>query len=844
MIVQWLGEDFGALFRRDPRARVALWYDVKGEFKGLLDRLENELSKDDIALVVLDPAQAHGPLWVKWACEVGPAAGQKVVIWLPYTRESLSTRPTDALRLDCLLEYRYSGLEWLIEGKTPTLFRFLKSHMVPLPSKRSEQDALWRGDEKSLLVKYALANLDREETFWRSRPLSADLIRDSIVGNVEERLLRFLSDPDAEARHLQDTGIADEFATQVEGRYGNRPDLQEDPSGWARDFSEKLILLEVYAATGEPADFPYELRLPESALRAQWEELLPRWMRHLDYVEAFTKYARMIDPQLALRDWAHNQEGLPQSLPSLARARWERFVDELATIDSRRKLQQKLHNSLAMVRQESRGFWAKFADDLPGWKLTLSLEKQIAGIEKVEKDLEHYGKPAEFVTAYVNDWHKIDLQHWRILVESWKSEHLETLARIAERFYRSYLEQVSQRFYESFADNPTWPPENCRPVRELAESLYREPTGRRAIVVVDALRFDLATELASHFEEACLEGFVANVPTETFVGMTSLIPGLDIQAEISKAGVKLISQKAGGDLVYRVYRWKLLKDIGARPLTTDENDDCDDLYTVRDLPKAPDNLPQLLVLFDRGVDSLGHPAGYDVCEHFQNVLDRLKRTIEKLHQWGYTDVHVVTDHGFVLLKDASKLPTIQAPNAERVSARYAFLKRNVGDMPGAVTFPLDPQWLVRLAPGLQSFSKAEGFFHGGATLQEVVIPHIHFEFTLPAQRLRVEASVAEKVIYGQTVVVRVAPTAPRMVDLFGVEPVTVRVFLGASGSPRSRERIVQFSSMEDPPQQVTLFLNREPPTLKGDRIPVQVIDSATDESYAQGLFVEAGRDLE
>ncbi|MFC2108259.1 PglZ domain-containing protein [Candidatus Bipolaricaulota bacterium] len=845
MILQWLCEDFEALFRRDPRGRVILWCDAKSEFRGLLDRLENKLSMAGISLLLLDPAEGHGPLWVKWASEVGPAADRKVVIWLPYLRESLSTRPANGLRLECLLEYRYSGLEWLIEGKTPTLFGFLKNHKVPLPSKRSEQDALWRGDADSLLVKYTLANLEQDEAFWTSRSLSADAIRDSIVGDVDERLLSFLSDPEGEARYLQSTGIATEFASQVEARYGTRPDVQGDPSGWAHGFTERLVLVEVYSATGEPKDFSYEARLPELNLRDCWGELLVRWMRDLDHVEAFIRYARMINEQLDLRGWAQHQEGSPQSLPSLARARWERFVDELAAIDSGEKLSQRLHDALPLVEQESSGFWSEVVGELPGWKLTLSLEGQIRGIAAAEKELARYGRPAEFVSAYVERWYQIDLEHWRILVGSRRTEGLEMLAEIAERFYRSYLERVSQQFYESFADTPAWPPEGCRSVSEVTGSLYSVASGqRRAIIVVDALRFDLATDLASRFENAEVEGVVANVPTETFVGMSSLLPDLDIHAEVSKGGVKLLSKKAGGDLSYRAYRWRLLKAAGGRPLTKEEDEEADDLRAVRDMVKAPKVLPQVLVMFDRGVDSLGHPGGYDVCEHFQGVLDRLERAVRKLHRWGYRDIHVVTDHGFVLLKDSSNLPAVKAPEADRVAPRYALLKRDGRAIPGGVPFPLDPQWIVRLAPGLQSFAKAEGFFHGGATLQEVVIPHVTLGFKPPAQRLRVEATVAEPVIYGQTFVVQIAPIAPQTVDLFGVEPVAVRVFLGSPDSARSNERSLQFSSTEDLPQQVTLFLNREPPTSKGERIPVQVLDDATLESYAPELFVEAGKDLE
>ncbi|MCK4306493.1 MAG: hypothetical protein KAY24_19785, partial [Candidatus Eisenbacteria sp.] len=377
MILQWLREDFETLLRRDPRTRVALWYDTKREFAGLLAPLEVELAQAGLALLALDPSQGHGPLWVKWASEVGPAADRKVVIWLPNSRDDLAGRAADGLRVDCLLEYRYSGFEWLIEGKTPTLFGFLKSHKVSLPTKRSDQDALWRGDAESLLVKYTLANLDRDEVFWTSRMLTASVIRDAIVGDVEERLLRFLTNPTNEAHGLAEVGIGEEFITQVERRYGERPDLENSPDAWAHAFTTRLVLLEVFTSTGEGDEFPYLTRLPGGEFRERWLEFLAHWMRDLDHVEAFIRYAEAIDTELSLAGWLKEHPGMTQSLLSLVRSRWDQFIDDLKAIDSGDELREKLLGSRAMLEQEAAGFWAEVAERIPAWKLSLDLCDQL-----------------------------------------------------------------------------------------------------------------------------------------------------------------------------------------------------------------------------------------------------------------------------------------------------------------------------------------------------------------------------------------------------------------------------------------------------------------------------------
>jgi hypothetical protein len=61
-----------------------------------------------------------------------------VVICFPCRKEDLVEGVLDGNRLDCLLEYSFSGLVRLIDGKPPTLFSFLKKHGAPGLSKTVE----------------------------------------------------------------------------------------------------------------------------------------------------------------------------------------------------------------------------------------------------------------------------------------------------------------------------------------------------------------------------------------------------------------------------------------------------------------------------------------------------------------------------------------------------------------------------------------------------------------------------------------------------------------------------------------------------------------------------------
>ena len=152
-----------------------------------------------------------------------------MVLWLPYAREGLSGSADDGTRLDCLLEYTYAGLTWLIDGKPPTLFGFLKKHGVPLPTRWADQDPLWRGGPVSPLAKYVRMHLGRDAAFWCSKMLSLAAIEESLIGDLEERLLCLLAGPRAEWEALRQEGIADEFCSQLQARYAEAGELASDP---------------------------------------------------------------------------------------------------------------------------------------------------------------------------------------------------------------------------------------------------------------------------------------------------------------------------------------------------------------------------------------------------------------------------------------------------------------------------------------------------------------------------------------------------------------------------------------------------------------------------------------
>ncbi|MEW6746511.1 MAG: PglZ domain-containing protein [Planctomycetota bacterium] len=846
MILLWLASDFREIFERHPEVRVILWFDEREEFRRVLLPAKEHLQGEGIDLLCYDPDERRGQVWLRWNIEAGPKAeAPRIVLWLPCARELVHRARGSEIRFEALLEYEYSGKVWLVDGKKPTLFLFLRKHGVLLPDSRAEQDLLWRGGRDSLLAKYVGKFADRDEAFWRNRITGAS-IEASLVGDVNEQILLVLADPEGATEDIRRRGLLGEFLGQVCGEYGWKRPLEEDPVNWARDFAATAALCEIHEATGRPANFPFTGRLPNPNTRERWLHFLREWMGSRDHEPTFRRWMCEVEAAHDLSGWTGRLDGNPQAFKKLAAERWDRWYRELGDIcSSKTHVREFLAREHKRIQTERRGFWAEAADGIPGWGLASHLADLAERCREVIGTLDTHVAPTSLVQAYAEEWWRIDSDYWMLLAGIRKADNVERLRVAADAFYGEYLEETSRRFRELVRDTEGWPPAGCPSVRELAQTLWSTGPTPRAVLVIDALRYDLGRVLASTSAEAQVHHVVTHVPSETSVGMTGLLPCSDVRAEVDERGrVRLMSAEAEGDLVQRQVRWHYLRSRyeadsigpGGKPA---------DLSLLLDRDSPPKPLPRLLVIMDREIDQTAHAMEQEVLHHFDVVLQNLGKAVLKLLRWGYPEVHIVTDHGFVLLGSSLSPNTMCLNNSAIVtaSARYAILKAGAVVEGATLPLSLDPRHRLLLAPGLRCFKDPVRFFHGGATLQEVVIPHIVFRRAMDRPRMRVRPLVSETEIRTLTFKVELVAELPPARGLFDEKPlpVTVRVFLGPAHAPRSTVKEVEVRPDDQQPLKVLVHL--QPPLSIGEELAVHVVDAETDLEFAENLGVRVARDF-
>ena len=219
---------------------------------------------------------------------------------------------------------------------------------------------------------------------------------------------------------------------------------------------------------------------------------------------------------------------------------------------------------------------------------------------------------------------------------------------------------------------------------------------------------------------------------------------------------------------------------------------------------------------------------------------------------------MVTDHGFVLLEE-SKLPELVSCDKDWCHVRkqrYALVPASA-DVPLA-TFPFawDPNVRVAVPPGLAFFSAEKSFSHGGAALQEIVIPHlvsrsrahkekrVGVEVVLPAYEL-MQTSVK--------LVVRpkVSVSKPGQMALFTEKGRTLGFHVWRATGGGSHESVLPKGKVKemrleagDGEKSITLFFHTAMSFKKGELLDLEIRDIDTTEQFPPGgIKLSVGRDM-
>jgi len=264
------------------------------------------------------------------------------------------------------------------------------------------------------------------------------------------------------------------------------------------------------------------------------------------------------------------------------------------------------------------------------------------------------------------------------------------------------------------------------------EPIIKGGRKKTAVIISDALRFEVADELLSRVQgenryEANLEAMLGVLPSYTQLGMAALLPNTTLAHGPDGDPVLVNGQRSDGI----ENRRKILQEVGGYAIQASEflnlkNVERQKLYAAN----------QVLYVYHDVIDAVGDKSASErqVFKAADDAINELVSLIKALSSANANSIIVTADHGF--LYQQIKLPpqfnlTVR-PQGDQIIAinRRYVLGHGLKDdaafkrfLPAQLGLSSDlevqiPNSIYRIPKGGAGYQ----FVHGGASLQEIVIP--------------------------------------------------------------------------------------------------------------------------
>ncbi len=424
----------------------------------------------------------------------------------------------------------------------------------------------------------------------------------------------------------------------------------------------------------------------------------------------------------------------------------------------------------AELRIDGGSFWLSHAPSRRSeWELVRDAARLDQALEAAGPELKA-GSLDQAVKRYLKVGAEVDSRHRHLeqqraaLLYSQLSEYEVLRPRLDEsrQRWRTWADAWARGFSDLCKKEGFLPAVELQQ-RELFDQVVRplasEP-GTTAVLLVDALRYEMATELYEAMEgtpatSVHLDARLAELPTVTAMGMNALAPVSDggaLHLEMSDQGIKGIST---GE--YRVFNAETRRRAMANRVG---GDTCPllslDEVLDRDLTRLKQNVTRsrLMVVHSTEIDDAGEKGEGPAV--FHKALQRIRAGLRRLREAGVRRFVVTADHGFLLL-DASTERT--QPRGRKIDPhRRHLFSPHATEQDNEVRVPLS-DLRYEGADGHLIFPEStavfdtgrrkKSFVHGGNSLQERVIPVLSVAHRVPAggstHCYRVDADAAEGV---------------------------------------------------------------------------------------------------
>lgn len=501
-----------------------------------------------------------------------------------------------------------------------------------------------------------------------------------------------------------------------------------------------------------PEELPPGLQdVPRAAAAAQplIEDMCERLRSDRRTQNIYIERAEVIEAELDLPNICGHMADLGErdTFPFEERTFLQRSMEALARDDT--------DKVKAILGRHAQSVWTGKGESQAQWDLIRSAFSLMECCQDNDRLLsEHARSMDSLIDLYVSQLREIDRLHREfeqaVSDYDWQDAHgiMQPVQQQARKQYGKLIEKV-QLLFTKHLQHTGWPVvgrlANGDVFDKLVAPKLQQSGTKVAYLMVDALRYELGVALEKQLAEdgkVELKPALAQLPSITPVGMASLLPG-------AGTGLRLVKNESGytphlGDQpVANVgQRMEILrKRYGQRFQEGRLEEFVRNRFEV-------DGDVELLVLRSVEIDSHFENHPDTAPTEIINALKRIRVAVHKLKDAGFSEVVIATDHGFFMNTHAgagdtcNKLPGDWLNEHQRCllgegssDSHHYLVSAEKAGVRGDFTSIAGPLSMASYKAGML-------YYHGGASLQECVVPVITLQLGAPEQAPVSQATVS------------------------------------------------------------------------------------------------------
>lgn len=368
------------------------------------------------------------------------------------------------------------------------------------------------------------------------------------------------------------------------------------------------------------------------------------------------------------------------------------------------------------------------------------------GAEFIEKARKHssmkYKSFDEGVKNYSESLYEIDLIYRKFIWNYRQTKQNRILADLENKVEKVYSNDWLLNYnnnWQKIVDNiVTWPTKNKNSQREFYKTYvapYVEKKQRLFVIISDALRYECGAELNAKLQaenryESSVDSMVASLPSYTQLGMASLLPHKEISFKDGSDDIQVDGMSSSG-IQGRTRILETNSGVRATAIKAEEFMNLNSSTEGREFVKQYD----LIYIYHNRIDKTGDDKITEekVFDAVEDELNFLMDMLKKIANMNGNNMIITSDHGFVYqhnqLDESDFLQSNHSGDIWKENRRFVIGQNLSGDTSTSafkgsqlgIASEVDvliPKSINRL----RVKGAGSRFVHGGASLQEIVIP--------------------------------------------------------------------------------------------------------------------------